>query len=250
MTATPITPSQSACTACNAPLAPGLDRCPRCGRLAGRQYHCPHCLVNVDLVRSKTLGHACAICGRAGIPLDDPSIQRSYAELPLLDRANRLRMTRLFWRIAAYATLAFSAFMLLVTAIVAIAFDPTAPITVASALGFVVPVVATVLFFRGARHADGKLDETLQEARRSVALELLRAYGEFDPERIARALRLDPVEARKLGAALVADPTTLEFLEGQRWARLEKGLGPAESAAVTEIADPAEIERSLRNKQS
>lgn len=249
MSATQNQPLPSACTACQAPLAPGLDRCPRCGRHAGRQYHCPYCLVQVDLVRSKTLGHACAICGRAGIPLDDPSIQRSYAELPVLDRANRLRISRLLWRIAAYATAAFATFALLVATMVALAFDPNAPIVVLSALGFVVPVVATLLFFRGARKADAKLRDALHEARRSVAMEVVRAYGEFDLERIARLLRLDAAEARTVAAALVEDPATLDLLEGQRWLRLEKGLSPSGVEGTTELAEPGTLERSFRKRQ-
>ncbi len=221
MVAAPIKESNRTCLGCGASTAKGPERCPRCGRNAGHPYHWPHCRIEVDLVRSKTLGFACAICGRAGIPVDDPKVERTYAELPSLERANRFRITRLVWRGGAWAALGLSLVMLLIAALVAVVFDPQAPVVVLSALGFLIPLGMALFAFRRARKTDAALLDALDEARRTVALEVARAQGDFDPERLGEVMRLDASTTRRLAAGLLGDPAALELMERQRWRRLE-----------------------------
>lgn len=248
MDAALTTKSNRACLGCRAPMAEGLDRCPRCGRNAGHPYHCPHCRIEVDLVRSKALGFACAICGRAGIPLDDPSITRTYGELPFLERANRFRITRLVWRGAAWAAAGLSVFMLLVAALVVLVFEPDTPVVVLSALTFLAPLAISLFSFRRARKTDAALLDAIDEARRTVALEAARAHGDFDPDRLARLLRLDANAARELASSMLADPAALELLERQRWRRLESGASEP-SIDGSPLATKPGLTHSVREKK-
>jgi len=229
-------------------MAPGLDRCPRCGRNAGQPYHCPYCRVPVDLVRSEVLGFACSICGRAGVPLDDPSLERSYAELPHLDRANRLRLTRLVWRGLGWAAAGLSSFMVVVTALCLLVFGVDAAIVTIGAIGVAIPLIASLFLLRRARKADVDVVEALDEARRSVALEILRARGDFDPEQLAQLMRLDANAARRVASTVVAEPAVMELLERQRWQRLESGLPDASDTASMATETDASTERLRRDR--
>lgn len=238
----PTSESERACRKCQAPVPAGGARCSNCGGVFGRVFFCPYCRTETEIVPSATLRFVCTICGRARVPLDDPAIERSFAELPDLRRANQARLLRPIFRVLAWVMTASAALVfLLATAFVLVLGIDTFVATATAilvGLGVVLPLLLAVYFARRARRSALELESSLDEAWLKVTQELARAHGHADAGMIARAMRLDEETAGKLAARLPLGAILGESDEA-RWLRLESELTTRlRLEGATEIADP------------
>lgn len=171
---------------------------------------------------SKALRYACAICGRPCVPLDDASIQRSFAELPDLQRANRARIMRLVWRISTGSTALLALSILLSGAVLALAIG--LPTLALALLGICIalPSAFAIFSFSRARKNGLLLDEALDDAWLKVATELTRARSSVDGGEIAAAMRLDEDAAQELAVKISTRELLLEAQDP--WSLLEQKL--------------------------
>lgn len=230
-------------------------RCSICGGVEGREFFCPYCRIEADLVPSTTLRFACTICGRPRVPLDEPSIERSFAELPDLRRASNARLLRpvfrvLSWMMAGSAALVFLLSAALVLLVGYAAFF-TEIVTIFVAIGIAVPLMLAMYFAHRARRCTAELTSALDDAWLKVATEFARAQSPIDATTLGRAMRIDDETASKLCSKLSISALLGEPDEA-RWLRLERELPSRarvdESTEISTFTDVNDEFRAKRNK--
>jgi Zn finger protein HypA/HybF involved in hydrogenase expression len=207
--AAPMQPSSESaplrCSACGKPVSPDDMRCPACGVPRGQALRCPHCRAIADLEQSDVLRFACAICGGARVPVDDPAIVRSHAEMDLLKRAGRARTAGGVWRVAAAVVGGFGVVAGLVLALVVAIAEPGATATTALAVMAAIPFVFAVVGWQRGRAGTREATATVDRAWQMVVGELASAHGgEIDAPLVAKAMRIGQAEADRLLAAMSA----------------------------------------------
>jgi hypothetical protein len=147
----------------------------------------------------------CRVCGGPRVPLDDPDVLRSGRELPLLQKAERLRIRQGLFLTAGAVVSGFGALSLVVTALVLSVVSPGAlPAALAVLLALVPAVSGAVLLWHALRKR-GELRRELDQAWTMVAGDLLRSRpSEIDAKELARVMRVDAARADALLSELHA----------------------------------------------
>ena len=232
------------CRVCGSKLAEGSLHCGWCGATYGEGNRCPHCRAVAD-VEETPEGFRCKVCGGPRIPLADPGVVKSGREVPLLQKAQRLRMRGAAWTLGAiFAGSAALLALLLAVAVLAIA---SAGIVGTAATGVVVavPFVIAWLAWARARAAKRERASAVEEAWTMVASDVLRdREKELSAAELARALRVSEPRAEVLLARLnledfvrarVTDAGDLVYSAADVTARLRV---PDEATAEPETAAP------------
>lgn len=241
---------ERACRTCRAPVAKGAVRCSICGGVEGPAFFCPYCRIEVDLDPSSTLRFVCTICGRARVPLDDSSIERSFAELPDLQRANKARLLRPVFRLLSWMLAGSAALVVLLSAALAFLVGD-APVfvevvTIFVTVGVALALILAMFFAHHARRCTAELTNALDDAWLKVAMEFARAQHPIDVTTLARAMRLDEEAASKLWSKLPVS-TLLGEPDEARWLRLERELPTrARIDESTEIASFDNVNETFR----
>lgn len=230
---------------------------------------CPHCGAVTFIERASSLRFVCGICGKARVPVDDPTIKRSEAGVEALARATAARNAALSWTVAGTVLGGFSvlSFIVLVTVLTFIA--PGLIATLAAIAASATPMAFAVAGFLRATRKRAEIAPALEEGWAEVGGEVVRALHEqgrdVSIESISKLMRTNTDQAEHLLAQLSAkglvrsriDDSGLHFeLAHAGPARVAAELGAAssserdaeydrEEAATQEAAREANAEQKL-----
>ncbi len=186
------------CAVCESALD-GRSVCTTCGAAYGEENRCPVCSNIAGTEPDDELRHRCVVCGGPRIPLDAAGVGRSGREHQLLARAQRLRLGRAAWGVAAGLVGGFALLALAVTAVVLVATSPGIAGFVGAGVATAVPVVLAGLAYHRARKLGTELRERLDEAWTLVASDVARAKGsELTAGELARAMQTTEDVAERL----------------------------------------------------
>jgi hypothetical protein len=178
---------------------------------------CPHCGSAAVIEKSASLRFVCGVCGRARVPVDDPSVQRSNLEREALATATTARNGARGWRLTAGVAAGSSVFAVLVFLVVMAAVHPPMAVLVLGMLLAVAPLPIAAYGLRRARRLRAAIEPALDEGLRLVARDVAKSTPTLTPESLAKVLRLDEASAELLLAQLSTsgDVSTRVTDEGQ-----------------------------------
>jgi hypothetical protein len=192
--------SESArCPACAKILPADAPRCPHCGGALGEHQRCVHCRAVVDVQRSPDARFVCNLCGGVRIPIDDPAVERSAAQIDLLKKATVARSARTIWGIVAAVVAAFGvASVLVLWLVVSVAGPPLAGAVVAG-IAALVPFVFATLAWRKSRGHAARVASLVEGAWMAAVADIARRRGgDLDAPALAKLSRLSEEEADQL----------------------------------------------------
>jgi hypothetical protein len=190
---------------CGSKLADDSLRCTNCGAAYGEKNRCPHCKSVADVEPSDALGFRCRVCGGPRVPVDDARVVQSGREIPLLERAQRARVKRAGYRVAAGVVGGFGALSVLVSLLVLALVNPGIFGVIGMLMVTAVPFVLAALAFGRAGRETRELEQTLDQAWSLVASDVLSSVGrELTAGELAKALRVSEPRADELLAKLNA----------------------------------------------
>jgi hypothetical protein len=222
--------------------------------------------------RASSLRFVCGICGKARVPIDDPSIKRTGAGVDALARATAARNAALSWTVAGTVLGAFSVLSFIVLATVLTFIVPGLVATLAAIAAAATPMAFAIAGFLRATKKRAEVAPALEEGWAEVAAELVQALHaqgrEVSIESIAKLTRTSTDQAEHLLAQLSAkglvrsrvDDSGLHFELTHAPPRAEGALGAAQSAtdreaefardeaAAEEAANEAKAEEKLAAK--
>jgi hypothetical protein len=189
----------SVCPACAKPLAPGASRCANCGVALGEHQRCMFCRAIVDVERSADVRFVCSVCGGVRIPIDDPAVVRSTAQIELLKKATVARSARLTWRIVAWVVAAFGGCSVLVLAlVVSVARPPTLAVVVAG-VAALVPFAFAAMAWRKSQRRGSEIAGLVEAAWMAAVADVARGLGgALDAPLLAKLTRVSEQEADQL----------------------------------------------------
>ncbi|MFO0661643.1 MAG: hypothetical protein U0165_17690 [Polyangiaceae bacterium] len=212
---------------------------------------CPHCGSVTFIERSSSLRQVCGICGKARVPIDDPSIKRSDAGVSALARASAARNTALLWTVAGSVLAGFSVLSFVVLAVVLSYIAPGIVATLAAIAASGVPMAIAVAGFFKATRKRAEIAPALEEGWTEVAAELVKGLHsqgrEVSIETLAKLTRSTNEQAEHLLASLSArglvrsrvDDSGLRFEVGDQPLA---ALGPSAHEQALEEAAMAEAQ--------
>jgi hypothetical protein len=199
-----LAPAQpSSCPACAKPLPAGADRCPNCGIALGEHQRCVHCRAIVGALPAPDARFICGLCGGVRIPLDDPAVQRSPAQVELLQKATVARSATTIWTIVANVVGAFGLSSGIVLALVVSVAHPATSAVVMASLAVSAPFVFAALAFRKSRAHRADVARFVEAAWMAAVADVARAHGgEVDAAMFAKLTRTAESEADQLLARM------------------------------------------------
>jgi hypothetical protein len=178
------------CPACAKPITAGAERCTHCGIALGEHQRCVHCRAIVDVDTLPEARFACRLCGGVRIPIDDPAITRSDAQIELLKKATIARSAATVWSIVATAVAAFGVVTVLVLALVLSFAEPPTAAAVMAGLAASTPFAFAALAFAKSRKHRGEIGHAVEAAWMAAAGDIARARGgEIDAGTFAKLTR-------------------------------------------------------------
>jgi hypothetical protein len=171
----------------------------------GTPERCPHCGVVTLIEPSGTLRYKCGVCGRARVPISDPTIERTYPEVDALRLASAARISSVAWRVAGFVALAFG---LVGFAFLGLVLTLLSPGALATTLAFVAtstPVVFAAVALLRAKRKSGEVAGDLERGWELAAREVVEARGSLDAGSLAKLMRLPEADAERLLVRLSAD---------------------------------------------
>jgi hypothetical protein len=189
---------------------------------------CPHCGATALVEPSGSLRYACAVCGMARVPVDDPSIARTNAEAPVLERATRAKRAASIWSGIGVGASLFAVAAVGVFAIVLALAHPGVLAITLGAMITLLPILGAVVSFGRAREARAAIEPALDEGWLRAASDALAARGVLTAGELATLTRSPLEQAERQLAALSAT--------GEASADV---TGPGELAFRSTRAEPA-----------
>lgn len=167
---------------------------------------CPHCGNVAVIERSTSLKFVCGVCGKARVPIDDPTLERRFGERDALARATTARNASRVWAAISATSGAFSIVSLLFLALAVAFASPPLLATIVAALAALTPL-AFAIWGRGrAREHEAALAPALEEGWAAAASEVVEARGDVSAEALAKLLRVEGAWAERVHASLGAQP--------------------------------------------
>lgn len=177
---------------------------PEAPKVPGKHERCVHCGAITFLEKSSRLRYKCGVCGKARVPVDDPSIPRAHHEKEALERASQARNAHAAWAVAAGIAGAASAVSLALLLVMALAFSPGLLVTGVALLAALAPGAFAAAGIAQARKKRAAIEPALLEAWQMVAAEVIDARTELTAPALAQILRTTPEHAESLLAYLLA----------------------------------------------
>ncbi|HEU4408885.1 MAG TPA: TFIIB-type zinc ribbon-containing protein [Polyangiaceae bacterium] len=221
----------------------------------GEHEVCPFCGSQALVVPSRRLRFVCAVCGRARVPIDDPSLKRSGREAEALDEATRAERASQLWRgfgilvafLGAATALVFLSFLMLV--------HPPLGTAVLSGVFALAPSALAAWAMHRARANAERVNPALERGWDAAAADLVAQRPSLTEAELASTLRLSPAQAEAMlvrlsAAGLVgsrlteAGELTFHPTGRARVAALD-APAPGPAAAAAEARERAELEAAL-----
>ena len=242
-----------ACRVCSTKLDDSL-KCSWCGAAYGEANRCPHCR-SVAGVERKGDGVRCRVCGGPRVTVNDPDIVRSGRELPVLGRAQRAKLKRAAWGVAAGVVGAFAIVSLAIAALVLTIATPGILGGLATGAATAVPLVLAALAWKRSAAHSTEAHAAIAEAWSLVASDVLRQRGEaLTAQELSEVLGIEEdaadrilidLHAKDVVRARVTDHGELVYGTRDLPARMRVD----DETAVTEEAAQAEAEASVEAEQ-
>ena len=167
---------------------------------------CPHCGNVAVLEKSISLKFVCGVCGKARVPIDDPTVVRRFDERDALARATTARNASRVWTAISATSGAFAIVSMLFLALAVAFASPPLIATVAALLAALTPLGFAVFGRTRATSHAAALGPALEEGWAAAARDVVEARGDVSAEALAKLMRVDGTWAERVHASLGAQP--------------------------------------------